>query len=194
MDQQLKERLVGAVVLACTAVILIPMVLSGRGERPVVEDEPAVAPLPADEAGFSSRIVPLQQSGGSAPARQTAPPPPAPTRREPVPPPSPPRAADLAERPDAAKPAQPAERIVPGRGGWVVQLGSFSNARNAGALRDRLRASGYSAFVQSTTSGGAKVTRVFVGPEPSREAAERVVARLLDETRLKGIVVRNPSR
>ena len=76
----------------------------------------------------------------------------------------------------------------------MVQLGSFSNERNAQALRDRLGARGYDAFVQSTSSGGGRVTRVFVGPQPSREAAERMVARLLEQTRLKGIVVRNPSR
>jgi DedD protein len=74
----------------------------------------------------------------------------------------------------------------------VVQLGSFSNSRNAAALRDKLRAKGYSAFVESSGSGTAAVTRVFVGPEAKRESAERAVGRLFEETRLKGIVVRHP--
>ena len=74
----------------------------------------------------------------------------------------------------------------------MVQLGSFANAANARALRDRLRKRGHAAFVESVTHQGTKVTRVFVGPEPERERAEKHVGTLLAETRLKGIVVRYP--
>ena len=74
----------------------------------------------------------------------------------------------------------------------MVQLGSFANPRNAHALRDRLKAKGYAAFAVSSGAGKDAVTRVYVGPEPERARAEGHVARLLRETRLKGIVVRNP--
>ena len=79
-----------------------------------------------------------------------------------------------------------------GKGAWVVQLGSFSSARNAQALRARLKSKGYKAFVRSSVHGAEAVTRVYVGPDASRDGAQKLVARLLEETRLKGIVVRYP--
>ncbi len=69
--------------------------------------------------------------------------------------------------------------------GFAVQLGSFSKADNARGLRDKLVAGGYTAFV--TTSGS--VTRVYVGPQSSRAEAEKVLKKLLADTKLKGIVV-----
>lgn len=74
----------------------------------------------------------------------------------------------------------------------MVQLGSFANPRNAYALRDRLKRKGYAALAVSSGTGKDAVTRVYVGPEADRARAEAHVARLLEETRLKGIVVRNP--
>ena len=194
MEPQVKERLVGAVVLVCAAVIVLPMVLSGNRDAPSRETPAArPEPPPAPEPSFSSRIVPLApvdppapRAGAPEPAPETAaaPPPPAkPERPAPSPPP--------ATRPSAPPPAAPEARAD---GDWVVQLGSFSNARNARALRDRLRSGGYPAFTRSTTHDGAKVTRVYVGPQASRERAEEMVSRLLRETRLKGMVLRNPER
>ena len=66
-----------------------------------------------------------------------------------------------------------------------MQLGSFSKAENAEGLRDRLIAKGYAAYVESS---GA-ITRVYVGPQPDRAQAEKLLKKLLAETKLKGIVV-----
>ena len=94
-------------------------------------------------------------------------------------------------KPAAGKvPATPS--TAAGKGAWVVQLGSFSSARNAHALRERLESKGYKAFVRSSVQGADAVTRVYVGPDASRDGAQKLVGRLLAETRLKGIVVRYP--
>jgi DedD protein len=69
-----------------------------------------------------------------------------------------------------------------------VQLGSFSKAANARGLRDKLAAKGYAAFVKSAGS----VTRVYVGPQSSRAAAEKMLKKLQAETKLEGIVVTLP--
>lgn len=190
MEQQLKERLVGAVVLVAAAVLFIPMILSGPGEgdaAPVADRAPVPEPTPPSH--FSSRIVPLEQSGSASPSPAASPP-----QAEPPPaaPAAPPPAPAAVPSPAPALPRTAAEAPPAARSGWVVQLGSFSNARNAMALRDRLAASGYQAFTEASGSGPQAVTRVFVGPEPERERAERQVGRLLEETRLKGIVVRYP--
>jgi DedD protein len=214
MDQQLKERLVGAVVLMVAAVVFIPMILSGPPEPAPAPPRQAAAPArtPAD---FSSRIVPLTASETQPPRAAAAPSPAAEPAREPAARPAP--APEPAPPPQAAVPSPAPERVPPpqaaapspapprtsasdtpaaasreARAGWVVQLGSFSNARNAYALRDRLKDNGFAAFAESAGAGADAVTRVYVGPEPDRERAEKHVARLLEQTRLKGIVVRYP--
>ena len=69
-----------------------------------------------------------------------------------------------------------------------MQLGSFSKAANARGLRDKLAARGYAAFVKSAGT----VTRVYVGPQPSRAAAEKMLKKLRSDMKLEGIVVTLP--
>jgi len=78
-------------------------------------------------------------------------------------------------------------------GAWVVQLGSFSNEQNALKLRDRLRAKGYTAFVEPVQGSGGKSLRVRVGPELERAQAEAIRDKLQKELKIKGIVGRYPS-
>lgn len=75
---------------------------------------------------------------------------------------------------------------------WAVQLGSFSKRGNAVALRDRLQAGGYPAFVKPTTENDGGFTRVFVGPQSSKEQARQLSRTLGEETRLKGLIVPYP--
>nr|MBS0020812.1 SPOR domain-containing protein [Gammaproteobacteria bacterium] len=75
---------------------------------------------------------------------------------------------------------------------WAVQLGSFSKRGNAVALRDRLQAQGYPAFVKPRAVRDAGLTRVYVGPEISREDARQLSRMLGKETKLSGLVVPYP--
>jgi DedD protein len=209
MDQKVKERVVGAAVLAVAAVVVVPMILSGPLHR---DDATSAPPIPqetrpeAGDEGFSSRIVPLgdravtvagSKAAGTAPAAPAAVPSPP---SDPVPETAPSSAPSA--RPERTSPAREAPKSTPKaapppsasapRSGWVVQLGSFANPRNAYALRDRLKAKGHAAFAVSSGTGTAAVTRVYVGPEPERDLAQAHVGKLLEETRLKGIVVRYP--
>jgi DedD protein len=187
----MKQRLVGAAVLVIAAVVFVPMVLDQGEEEAarivpaprVIEPEPE--PLPADA---DARAVPLG-GGGTA-----APPAPAPAPVEPAPgkQAAPAKEATPAEQAAPAMKAAPAKKATPtkepAQSGYAVQLGSFSNAANARGLRDKLKASGYAAFVKSTGS----VTRVYVGPQPSRAAAEKMLKKLRSETKLQGLVVTLP--
>ena len=76
--------------------------------------------------------------------------------------------------------------------GWIVQLGSFRKAENARALRKRLREKGYPAFVESGTSAGGEVSRVFVGPMLERGQAKDSAAKLRRDMQLEGIVMPYP--
>ena len=76
--------------------------------------------------------------------------------------------------------------------GWIVQLGSFRSAENARTLRKRLREKGYPAFVESGTSAGGEISRVFVGPMLDRGQAKDSAAKLRREMQLEGIVMPYP--
>ena len=74
----------------------------------------------------------------------------------------------------APAPAAPAASSV----GFAVQLGAFSSATEADALRDRLRGAGYSAIVQPVRTDKGTLHRVRVGPVASRAEAEQLKSRL----------------
>jgi DedD protein len=191
MDQQLKQRLVGAAVLALAAVIVLPLMLDEAPERPSGIDESLIPPEP--DSGFQSRIVPLE----AAPAEPaTAPETPAaavPTTA----------AAATPVEPAAAQPApaeaRPAERIPAspqvrvGLAAWAVQLGSFANPENAIKLRDRLKKLGYTAFVETVYLEEGKKTRVYVGPELERAISEQALKKLIKDVDMHGIVVKYPA-
>ncbi len=74
---------------------------------------------------------------------------------------------------------------------WVVQLASFSNQSNAKRLMSKLRASGYKVYVrQQKTSSGRKVHQVLVGPEISHQRIQEVQKKLQGSYRMKGIIRR----
>lgn len=73
---------------------------------------------------------------------------------------------------------------------WTVQLGTFSQKKNAEQLVKELRAKGFAAYVHVGESENGKVNRVFVGPEVKREKADAMVKKLAETLNLKGVVVK----
>lgn len=74
----------------------------------------------------------------------------------------------------APRPSAPAASDV----GFAVQLGAFASLAEAHALRDRLRASGFSAIVQPVPTAKGTLNRVRVGPVATRAEAEQLKSRL----------------
>lgn len=139
-------------------------------------------------APASPAATPAQAPASTAPTpaavAQTPPPRQPASRSEPTP----------APRPAAATPppTTPAARPAASSVGWVVQLGAFSNAGEANALRERMRASGFSAFVEQVPTDRGSLNRVRVGPVASREAAEQLKAQLAARTGTSGMVRQHP--
>ena len=174
LGDRMKQRLVGAAVLVLAAVVFVPMLLDPGDEEPQPRERDIVTQPPVDAP---ARVVPLEADAkvpASAPAAPPAPPAEASTKPSAAPAKSPSKAS-------TRTPTKTASRA----GTFAVQLGSFSKADNAEGLRDKLLADGYAAFIE--TSGS--VTRVYVGPQSSRAEAEKMVQKLLTETKLRGIVV-----
>ena len=128
-----------------------------------------------DDVG--ARVVTLDAEPEAAPAR------PAPAKATEAPKPAVPVAT-------APKPAAPSAPAASGTG-FAVQVGAFGKAGDATALRDRLRAAGFSAFTESVTTDKGTLTRVRVGPVIDRAEADRLQAQLKSKG-IDGIVRPHP--
>ncbi|KAF1691120.1 SPOR domain-containing protein [Pseudoxanthomonas koreensis] len=158
---------------------------------------PAAGSTPSPAAAASTARVPAtsppvarQPASSQSVATSAAPA----TRTEALPPdPAPARPAAAAPKPAAtaqqgppvpakATPAAavPAASSAPAASGvgFAVQMGAFASAAEANALRDRLRAAGYSAIVQPVSTDKGTLNRVRVGPVSSRAEADQLKARL----------------
>ena len=234
MEERLKQRLVGAVVLVSLAVVFVPILFdlphgvdretpattiseiperpqdqsgssvsitldlprtqrldaeverersrhasgTSAGDRRVESDAPArVSVATPSEAPAAPRVSVSGASGNSASASTAAAESPAPAAVQPS---------------NSSGNRQTTEAPVAAAGKWTVQLGSFLKAENASALRKRLRARGYPAFVETGPSARGEVSRVLVGPMPDRGKAKDSAAKLRREMKLEGIVVPYP--
>ena len=204
MDILLKQRMVGAIVLISLGVIFIPMFLSGKGgvgddaksnippvpkyeiKRPPVAQSVLDAKQRAelklkDRAKEQLRLRAESEKSVATKAAQTD---------------------TAANNKQAAKPAaKPPVKSAPALkqskpvvvSGWVIQAGSFKERKNANQLRDRLRASGFVAFVEPR-KGGTSSYRVRVGPERKQSQAEELQKQLLKKEKIKGLVMRYPEK
>lgn len=211
MDQMLKQRLIGAIVIIALAVIFIPMILEGPGREsstrtenmpppPAIDYEtevdlpvPAASSESAEPAETPAANAAQEQEVSALPAEPAPVAAPAPAPVKPVetsaPPPTP--------KPVVAKQSPPAEKSAPktvsaaGQGGWVLQVGSFTQQANAQSLRDRLKKDGYLVTVQRAKGPEGSVHRVLVGPVSDRPAAEKLRDKLAREQKLSAMVLEN---
>ncbi len=178
MNQALKQRLVGTLVLGCLAIIFIPLLLDGEGLTPVAtqtsippapdlsyqELPPPVRPvieadadaLPPAEPADSSTVADASDAADTDAADTPAS---ADTSAIPLPVPA-----------DRVEPSASTAETTPQRGadglpaGWTVRLGVFGTLANADKLRACLIASGYQAYSRQQQNDSSTLTRVFVGP------------------------------
>jgi len=73
---------------------------------------------------------------------------------------------------------------------WTIQLGSFNKESNATSLRDKIRDKGMRAYIERYRSQGKFVYRVFVGPDLRKMDARSTLERLKQQFGLEGFVVR----
>ena len=76
--------------------------------------------------------------------------------------------------------------------GYAVQLAAYSKAADANALRDKLRAAGFSAFTEVVNTDKGSLTRVRVGPVLNRAEADQLKAQVKSKVGLDGIVRPHP--
>ena len=197
LDDALKQRLVGGLVLVSLAIIFVPMLVS---ERPLTDEilpPPAPTPLsdidgdeflgtvtetviaeePAieyrEEVGTVSDVGPEVAVG------------------EPVDDPHSETSAPIPVAGDAETERDNDRGDVESTkaSAWIVQIASFTSLDNAQSLVSTLKERSYPAFIADGEVGGKPYYRVRVGPEILRASAEKVAQEIATETGLQPLVV-----
>ncbi|MBO9875020.1 MULTISPECIES: SPOR domain-containing protein [Xanthomonas] len=139
----------------------------------------ALPPEPAKPVATAKPATP--------PALKPEPAKPAVTKPEPTKPAATP-ATTAAAKPAPSVPAAPAASGT----GFAVQLGAFGKAEDANALRDKVRAAGFSAFVEQVRTDKGALNRVRVGPVANRADAEQLRAQVAAKVGISGMVRPHP--
>lgn len=75
---------------------------------------------------------------------------------------------------------------------WALQIGSYSQEENALAMRDKLRAKDYAAYVDVLKRPEKSTYRVRIGPELDQQRLQDLKKEILKKEKIEGIVVRHP--
>lgn len=202
MENSLKQRIVGALVLLALGVLFVPLLFETDGRRaldtasqiPAAPDiqpmvvaaptrNPAVQPIRSAEQQY--QLLPEEATLPRQPQPDTA------VERNPVAS-QPPVTAVAPATPLVAKQPEPDRQVLGDNGmpaAWMVQVASFGAEDRANALRDQLLQDGYTAFTRTFDNNGGKLTRVFVGPKISRDNALEVKESLDKSLKINTLVV-----
>ena len=172
MEQPLKQRLIGAIILISLAVIFVPMLI---GEKPTDSEIISIEiPEAPKDLELDSRILTLPEQSEEVLAEVSI---------------SSKSGAKVTKLLQPAIPKPPEMKKVEGITAWVVQVGSFSDQKNANALSTKLMKAGFTAFVEQSSNNKGDVFRVRVGPELSKEKAGAVSAKLKKAHQLPNAIV-----
>ena len=143
MEQHIKQRLLGTVVLISIAVIVLPLLLDGEGYRAMQKIEINAPQKPKFEYNQKGFTIPLNEPNKQADLLE--PPPPIDIKGfnddMTEPPPPPPKQIDTSVQNDTSPEALPDEPVdVELTTLWVMQVGSFSVEANALAARKKITA------------------------------------------------------
>lgn len=195
MDQSLKQRLVGAIVLFALAVILLPLIFDGQQEQIDVQaydipEKPAfsiqsidVEPVREEAESVSEAINNVDMAKAEPPAvaeeefANTS----AESHIEQE------RQADQALQSAPMRSASSQQQApLTLADAWVIQVGAFSDEKNANALRDKLNKAGYKAYSRNV----GELHKVYVGPEIRKYRLEQQKTGLEQEYKVKTLILK----
>jgi len=184
MDEGLKKRLIGAMVLVSLVVIFVPMLLQ---REPVLEQEIRKSNIPPrPDRDFTSRVIPSESEQLALPPKevvkiQAGDRPPLVKQQKSSSQPSKSASGQTGPTGSKTSPAVVEPRV--GISAWIIQVGSFSKRGNAEKLVTQLRGKSFSADIEQASVKGRTMYRVLVGPEVDRKRAEAMLARLNREVK-----------
>ncbi len=161
IDQDLKQRLVGAVVITCLAAIFVPMLFDDPIDKTgKMISELKIPDAPIKSVENKSRRLP----GGSN---------------------------DVLNQPEPRLFKQIATRqqsIKADLHKWFIQVGIFAKKNNATELQTKLRKAGYAVSINKVASANGLLYRVRVGPEINKQRAEKLKVKLKASYKINGIM------
>ncbi|EOV8089212.1 cell division protein DedD [Providencia stuartii] len=204
MASKFQNRLAGAIVLVAVGVIVLPALLDGDKKYnenefaaiPIIpkpgdeEDIEAIAPIVsttttassegASEAMLSEAITQQQNERVETRPSATVP---APSVVEPVKP-----EPKVEPKPQPKPEPKPEPKPQPQGKAFVVQVIALNNASKVEEIVAKLRLSGYQVYTVPAKPVNNKLTRIYVGPEASRQRLEAALPELNKITGTKGII------
>lgn len=208
MASKFQNRLVGAIVLVAAGVIVLPALLDG--DKKYNEDQFAsipIIPQPGDEQDIEALAPIIQTATPSIPSEgaseamiseaiteqaksdaENQPIKPAETspaltpQVKPKPEPKPEPKPVTKPVQETAKP----EVTAPQGKAYIVQLGALKNALKVEEIVVKLRLSGYQVYTVPSSPANGQLTRIFVGPDASRQKLENALAELKSISGLEG--------
>ncbi|MEZ5510864.1 MAG: SPOR domain-containing protein [Gammaproteobacteria bacterium] len=211
MEQNLKQRLVGAVVLISLAVIFLPLVFDGQQQRIdtapyAIPEKPVISIVAPDVKPLEQAVAEHVQAVSAVQADKAAqesqgdqfdhqPVSVAPSEESPaVASASPDKATEAylvqEKKVDQELQGKPVEQTVDLAEAWMIQVGAFSSRDNAMGLQDKLKAGGYPAFVRTSKGASSTLYKVYVGPEIRRAHLESQKAELEAKFKLKALILK----
>lgn len=161
---------------------------------PVAAPTPAAAPASASTAQAAPSSTVTAQALPPEPTKPAAPKP-EPAKPVAMTTPKPVETKPAASPVAAPKPTTADTKPIasaPAATGYAVQVGAFANAASATALRDKLRASGFSAFIEQVKTDSGTQNRVRVGPVATRAAADQLKSQVAAKAGVSGQVRPHP--
>jgi DedD protein len=196
MDPNIKNRLVGVIVIFALAVIFLPMILDGSGMRKD-KQEVIIPPQPLVNANpeFEPKIVELQAKVDALPeldSRFVDESSDSQAEQQPEAAAAPAQTAKASSAPAGEQ--SPAESGTVSRTGgesWVLQAGSFQDRDKALKQRDTLRKSNIAAvFIERFEYQGKDSYRVRLGPFLNREQTRVAQNKLKAKHDIDGIIMK----
>ena len=176
MDQQLKERLIGIIVLVLFAVIFIPMFFTGTNDS-ILKNKENVSI--SKESEFISKLKPMTDTATDS------------------------NTENIELAPVVEESLAPVVEEIPfnqemlktdavGQMNWVVQVGSFLSKDNAEKLNQKVKKAGFRSFVNPITQNNKIMHQVCLGPEYDETDAKNLLKEIKNKMKLDGIVKKYP--
>ena len=192
MDQQLKERLIGIIVLVLFAVIFMPMFFTGTNDS-ILKNKENVSI--SKESEFISKLKPMTDTATDSNTENIEL---APVVEESLAP-----VVEESLAPVVEESLAPVVEEIPfnqemlktdavGQMNWVVQVGSFSSKDNAEKLNQKVKKAGFRSFVNPITQNNKIMHQVCLGPEYDETDAKNLLKEIKNKMKLDGIVKKYP--
>lgn len=189
-DAKLKQRVVGAIVLAMLAILILPMLLDGSAKERerVLSQLPAAPNIESEDISVDEILINMEklerESENQMPSSSLTAIEVEPKKEKP---------ANTKEEDKSSVDIIDESLALKTDGlpmAWSLQVASFSNRENALALREKLRKDKHQSFIYKVDTDKGEVFRVFIGPVLSRTVVDSLQVAIKEKYKLEARVVK----